>query len=243
MTRGEVRWRPPLPTAVITGVGSWLNTLSATIWMPRTLASQYAHFGSFGLGLAFVTWFTGLAFLIVVAAVIAPALTEGNDRFASWLRGGQPTALEPGAKPALPGPSRPMRLSDAFAADRKDPICRSRIHRKHDEEGGSQRLPRSTHEQVRPIVRGRPLTHVPEVVSTAAAHARRGSPTYSCCMVRSVQRVGADHYSVRMLVTRPPTLERDHKLRLQYSPHRSPSERHPGEAHDATTVRHVDRKR
>jgi hypothetical protein len=79
------------------------------------LASQYAQFGSFGVGLAFVTWFTGLAFLIVVAAVIAPALREGNDRFASWLRGGQPTALEPGAKPALPGPSRPMRLSDAFA--------------------------------------------------------------------------------------------------------------------------------
>ena len=87
MTRGEVRWRPLLPTAVITGVGSWLYTLSATIWMPRTFASQYAQFGSFGVGLAFVTWFTGLAFLIVVAAVIAPALTEGNDRFASWLRG------------------------------------------------------------------------------------------------------------------------------------------------------------
>ncbi len=71
MIRGEVRWRPLLPTAVITGVGSWLYTLSATIWMPRTLESQFAQFGSFGVALAFVTWFTGRSFLIVFAAVTA----------------------------------------------------------------------------------------------------------------------------------------------------------------------------
>jgi membrane protein len=114
MTRGEVRWRPLLPTAVVTGLGSWLYTLSATIWMPRTLASQFEQFGSFGVGLAFVTWFTGLAFVIITAAAIAPALCEGDDTLAQWLRGGRPTALEPGAAPALPGPDRPMRLSDAL---------------------------------------------------------------------------------------------------------------------------------
>ena len=114
MTRGEVRWRPLLPTAVLIGVGSWLYTLSAAVWMPRTLASQFAQFGSFGIALAFVTWFTGLAFVIVVAAVIAPAVADGDDRFARWLRQGQDTSLEAGAPPALPGPDRPMRLSDAF---------------------------------------------------------------------------------------------------------------------------------
>ena len=30
------------------------------------------------------------------------------------MRSNQPTAVEPGSLPALPGPSRPMRLSDAF---------------------------------------------------------------------------------------------------------------------------------
>ena len=113
-TRGEVRWRPLLPTALITGVGSWLYTLSATIWMPRTLASQHAQFGSFGVALAFVTWFTGLSFVIVFAAVTAPSLAEGDDVFARWLRNGEPSSLTAGAKPALPGPSRPIRLSDAF---------------------------------------------------------------------------------------------------------------------------------
>jgi len=114
MTRGEVRWRPLLPTDVITGIGSWLYTLSATVWMPRTLESQYPQFGSFGVGLAFVTWFTGLSFLIVFAAVAGPALAEGDGRFGAWLRGPGDTTLVDNAAPALPGPTRPMRLSDAF---------------------------------------------------------------------------------------------------------------------------------
>ncbi len=121
MTRGEVRWRPLLPTAVLSGLGMWIYTLAATVWMPRTLLDQYAQFGAFGVGLAFVTWFTGAGFLIVVAAVLGPALADGQDRFAGWLRGGRPTALEPSAPPALPGPSRPMRLSDLFGRNRPDP--------------------------------------------------------------------------------------------------------------------------
>ena len=114
MTRGEVRWRPLLPTAVITGVGSWLYTLSATIWMPRTLASQYAQFGSFGVALAFVTWFTGLSFVIVFAAVAARRSPRAMMRSPAGCGTGEPTSLSADAKPALPGPSRPMRLSDAF---------------------------------------------------------------------------------------------------------------------------------
>lgn len=114
MTRAEVRWRALLPTAVLTGVGLWVYTLAATLWMPRTLLGQYAQFGAFGVGLAFVTWFTGAGFLIVFAAVLAPSLADGSDRFAVWLRGGLADALEPSAAPALPGPRRPIRLSDAF---------------------------------------------------------------------------------------------------------------------------------
>jgi membrane protein len=119
MSRSEVRWRALLPTAVITGVGSWLYCLAASVWMPVNVSNQFAEFGAFGIALAFVTWFTGFAFLIVAAAAIGPALADGDDRFARWLRGGQPTAVEPGAAPALPGPSRPVRLSDAFGRGSK----------------------------------------------------------------------------------------------------------------------------
>ncbi len=124
MLRGEVRWRPLLPTALITGIGSWAYTLAASLWMPRTVAKHYAQFGSFGIALAFVTWFTGFAFLVIGAAVLGAVLAEADDPVGRWLRAGQPSPLEPTAPPPLPGPPRPVRLSDAFGLG-PDPPNRS----------------------------------------------------------------------------------------------------------------------
>lgn len=114
MLRGEVRWRPLLPTALVTGVGSWAYTLAATLWMPRAIAKHYAQFGAFGIALDFVTWFTGFAFLVIGAAVLGPVLAEGDNMIGRWVRAAQPSPLEPSAAPPLPAPPRPMRLSDAF---------------------------------------------------------------------------------------------------------------------------------
>jgi membrane protein len=126
MLRGEVRWRPLLPTALATGVGSWAYTLAATLWMPRTITEHYEQFGSFGIALAFVTWFTGFAFLVTGAAVLGPVLAEGDDAIGRWLRAAQPSPLEPSAAPPLPAPPRPPQLSDAFGlgnrAGRGDPL-------------------------------------------------------------------------------------------------------------------------
>jgi len=114
MLRGEVRWRPLLPTAVVTGVGAWGYTLAASVWMPRAVTKHYLQFGSFGIALDFVSWFTGFAFLLVGAAVLGPVLAEGDNVLGRWLRGAQPSALEPSAVPSLPAPANPLRLSDAF---------------------------------------------------------------------------------------------------------------------------------
>jgi len=114
MVRGEVRWRALLPTAVITGVGTWIYALASSVWMPGNVSNQFAEFGAFGIAMAIVSWFTGLAFLIVAAAAAAPALADGEGKVGRWLRADQQTAVETGAAPALPGPSRPVRLSDAF---------------------------------------------------------------------------------------------------------------------------------
>jgi membrane protein len=126
MLRGEVRWRPLLPTAVVTGVGSWAYTLAATVWMPRAVAKHYQQFGSFGIALDFVSWFTGFAFLLVGAAVLAPVLAEGDTALGRWLRGDQPSPLEPSARPSLPAPPNAPRLSDAFGmgnvAGRGEPL-------------------------------------------------------------------------------------------------------------------------
>lgn len=119
MVRGEVRWRALLPTAIVMGIGGWLYTLAAAIWMPGNVASQFAQFGAFGVAQSFVTWFTGMAFLLVFGAVLGPALVDGTGPISRWMRSDQATALEPAAKPALPGPDRPMRLSDAFGLGAK----------------------------------------------------------------------------------------------------------------------------
>jgi len=113
MLRGEVRWRPLLPTAIITGVGVSAYTMAATVWMPRAVAKHYAQFGSFGIALDFMTWFTGFAFLLIGAAVLGPVLAEGDNVLGRWLLAGKPP-LEPSAAPALPPPPRHPRLSDAF---------------------------------------------------------------------------------------------------------------------------------
>jgi membrane protein len=114
MLRGEVRWRPLLPTAVVSGVGGWAYTLAATVWMPRAVAKHYAQFGSFGIALDFVTWFTGFAFVVIGAAVLGPVLAEGDNVLGRWLLTGGRSPLEPSAAPALPAPPRPLRVSDAF---------------------------------------------------------------------------------------------------------------------------------
>jgi len=114
MVRGEVRWRALFPTAVVMGVGGWLYALAASVWMPISVTSQFAQFGSFGITQSFVTFFVGGSLLLVLAAVLGPALADGDTRLGRWLRSGRPTALVAGAEPALPGPDRPVRLSDAF---------------------------------------------------------------------------------------------------------------------------------
>ena len=84
MVRGEVRWRALLPTAVVMGIGGWLYTVAAAVWMPADVASQYAQFGAFGITQSFVTWFTGMAFLLILAGYsskleVFPLYTVGID--------------------------------------------------------------------------------------------------------------------------------------------------------------------
>ena len=73
MVHGEVRWRALLPIAVVMGIGGWLYTLAAAVDAGQR-GQQFAQFGAFGIAQSFVTWFTGLAFLVVFGAVLRPRL-------------------------------------------------------------------------------------------------------------------------------------------------------------------------
>jgi membrane protein len=112
MLRGHLRWRPLLPTAVVSGLGGGLYSAAASLWMPPMIANNVSKFGLFGVSLSFVTWFTGFAFLLVGAAALAPCLVDGPGRLARWLLGPDDAALSPGAPPSLPGPASPPRLLD-----------------------------------------------------------------------------------------------------------------------------------
>jgi hypothetical protein len=52
MLRGEVRWRPLLPTAALTGLGTSLYAMAADVWMPVTVTGNFAQFGAFGIALS-----------------------------------------------------------------------------------------------------------------------------------------------------------------------------------------------
>lgn len=120
MLRGEVKWRPLLPGAVLSSVALALYVLSASIWMPPTLENNQDDFGAFGVTLSLVTYFVGVAFVVIMASTLSPILAEGTGTFAVWLRGGTDTALTPGAKPALPGPTHRLRIADALGLPSKD---------------------------------------------------------------------------------------------------------------------------
>jgi membrane protein len=115
LLRGDVRWRPLLPTAIAMGVGSALYAAAASVWMPRVISENVAQFGWIGVSLSFVTWFVGFGFLPLTAIALGPALAEGDGRLARWVRGPDDGVLTPGAPAALPGPATPPRLLDRFA--------------------------------------------------------------------------------------------------------------------------------
>jgi hypothetical protein len=46
-----------------------------------------------------------LEFLLIIAAVLGPAVVDGDSTLARWMRSGRPTAIEAHAAPALPGPA------------------------------------------------------------------------------------------------------------------------------------------
>ena len=115
MLHREVRWRPLLSGAVLTGVGMAVYAASASLWMPRTVSENQNQFGFFGVALALVTWLSGAGMIIVVSACAAPALADDDGWIGRLMRGSDTASvLREGARPSLPPPLRAPRLVDAI---------------------------------------------------------------------------------------------------------------------------------
>ena len=107
MLHRQVRLRVLATTAIITGVSQTIYGVSASLWMPRTLAKNQQQFGFFGVALSLVTWLSGAAIIIVVGACAGPVIAEDTGLLGRLVRGrGRTDVLAPGAAPSLPAPPR-----------------------------------------------------------------------------------------------------------------------------------------
>ena len=90
MLRRQVRWRVLLPPAVVMAAGSLLYTISAAVWVPRSMVANQEQFGFFGVSMTLVSWFVGYGFLVVGAAAVGPVLADrpGPDRASRARAGG-----------------------------------------------------------------------------------------------------------------------------------------------------------
>jgi len=113
---GDVRARVLVPTGVFSGVATAAYAASATIWMPGTVTSNEAQFGVFGIALALITWFSGAATCVVVAASAGAVLAEDPGRIGTFIRGGQSQTLTRGARPPVAPPPRQLSVRDAFGS-------------------------------------------------------------------------------------------------------------------------------
>jgi membrane protein len=115
MLQREVRLRVLLPTGIVTGLASVVYTLSASLWMPRTVTENQRQFGFFGVALALVTWLTGTALIIVIGGCIGPALAEDEGFVGKVIRGSDTASiLVPGARPSLAEPTTAPRFLQAL---------------------------------------------------------------------------------------------------------------------------------
>ena len=82
--------------------------------MPGVVTGNEAQSGFFGIALSLVTWFSGAAMCALVGACAGPVFAEDSGLIGRLVRGAEPTALKPRARPLLPGPERDLSLRDAF---------------------------------------------------------------------------------------------------------------------------------
>lgn len=114
MLSRQVRWRALVLPALLTAVGSATYGWAAAIWVPRSLLGNEAQFGFFGVSMTLMSWFVGLAFVIVVATTAGPVLVEDRGVIGRLARGPSDDVLRPGALAPLPPPMRDLGLRDAL---------------------------------------------------------------------------------------------------------------------------------
>jgi membrane protein len=101
MLQGHLRWRVLLPSALLTATGSVIYTATSGLWMPRAVLANDAQFGLFGVAMTLVSWFVGLAFIVVGATTVSPVLAYQPGALGRVMRGPVEAVCREGAPPEL----------------------------------------------------------------------------------------------------------------------------------------------
>jgi membrane protein len=64
----RISWQRLAPTALLTGFGMTVLALCSAIWMPHSVATSAAQFGTIGVAFALLSWLVGYGVVLVVAA-------------------------------------------------------------------------------------------------------------------------------------------------------------------------------
>jgi membrane protein len=64
----RISWQQLAPTAILTGFGMTVLAVGSAIWMPRSVATSAAQFGTIGVAFALLSWLVGYGLVLVVAA-------------------------------------------------------------------------------------------------------------------------------------------------------------------------------
>ncbi len=117
MLQTQVRFVALLSSGVLCGVLLSGYAVVAPYWMPSQITSEQSQFGIFGIALALITWLSGAAACILIAATAGVTAVEDVGLLGRISRFGTTDLLREGAAPALPAPL-PRTLASTLSGRR-----------------------------------------------------------------------------------------------------------------------------
>jgi membrane protein len=79
----RVPWRALVPTAALTAVGMTGLSIAGIVYMPRSISTSAASYGTIGVAISLVSWLVAAGFILVGCAAVGAVLGEGSAAGAS----------------------------------------------------------------------------------------------------------------------------------------------------------------
>lgn len=84
---GRVRWRPLLPTAVFTMIGTVVFGQVSARYVPHLLSTNERRYGTIGVAFSIESWLVALFAVVIAATVLGAVVAQSAGRVGAWARG------------------------------------------------------------------------------------------------------------------------------------------------------------